>query len=559
MKTSFFQLVFISLIITNVSLAQNFYRVPERTNTYVDFNKEIIKYDVDEFAISDLIIVAEFNEYLNSVQKDSSQSFYAAQLPKSHHFSSELLSKILNSKELQNEPMPGVSWNVAKNYCRWFAEKAVEGGEQYEYTLPSIGQIEAFTQHFKIEEPFILQNWTSNPYDESFHISNILTGVDYFELVPQADDPPVFKRIWIYGGSSHMDFINDDTYPRGIYEYKDSSSRYIGFRMVRTENLDELKASKRFSGKHVAKNEANPIKTIEISFPTDQKMISHMVNGLQVETTVLNNQFHGPYIEKYSNGKTRIDGSFQNGRREGVWTVKDSFGQVLLQRNYSGKNFETVYPKPRNPFKEVFEEFPIETLVRDEFGVRKYVYVEEHMVSASMRLWRTLNSKNEVDLFKMIHFPSLVEDFVKENIDWYYYGISADFKEKIEGKDLEKLINEISNWDYSRIEIKEDFFFNSSLLKGDARQIAMSFYANDTEEAPSFTVYFPRIRKVLMDYPMSVSSNKEITNLDDYFYFNAYRGMLTKHSSIKPVTKTDLEIEFSRLLLEHDQWIKFGR
>lgn len=559
MKTSFYQLVFISLFISNVGLAQSFYRVPERTNTYVDFNKEIIKYEVDEFAISDLIIVAEFNEYLKSVQKDSSQSFYTAQLPKSHHFSSELLNKILNSKELQNEPMPGVSWNVAKNYCRWFAKKTAEGDEQYEYTIPSIGQIEAFTQHFQIEEPFILQNWTSNSYDESAHISNILTGIDYYQLVPQADDPPVFKRKWTYGGSSHMEFKNDDSYPRGIYEYKDSSSRYIGFRMVRTENLDELKSSKKFSGKHIAKNEANPIKTTEKSFPADQKMISHMVNRLQVEALVLNNQFHGPYLEKYSNGKTRIEGNFQNGRREGIWTVKDSYGLVLLQRNYSGNNFETVYPKTRNPFNEVFAEFPIETMVKDEYGVRKYVYVESHMVSNTMRLWRTLNNENEIDLFKLNHFPSLVEDFVKGNIAWYYYGISADFKEKVEGKDLEKLINEISNWDYSRVEIKEDFFFNSSLLKGDARQIAMSFYTNRADETPSFTVYFPQIRKVLMDYPISVSSNKEITNLDEYFFFNAYRGKLTKYSSFKPVTKTDWEIEFSRLLLEHEQWIKFGR
>lgn len=192
-------LLFVLLLFAIPQSLGQFYPVPKMK---VEMKVSQIKTKaatVESFSISELITVKEFKEYLSVIKKDSIALFYQSQLPTSRDFSKELLNGILSSEDLQDKPMPGVSWSVARNYCKWLTEKSKIKGTDYQYET-------------------------------------------------QDSDSPAMKRKVIYGGSYHMNYTSFSTYKKYEYEYQDSSSRYVDFRILRrhkeaTRSIDSVNNS----------------------------------------------------------------------------------------------------------------------------------------------------------------------------------------------------------------------------------------------------------------------------------------------------------------------------
>ena len=268
-----------------------------------------------------------------------------------------------------------------------------------------------------------------------------------------------------------------------------------------------------------------------------------------------NNHLNGLYAEKYKDGKNKVTGQFKDGQRVGLWSVWDSTGVLKVQRNYlNNKQFDFVYPDVKS----------MDVLKKNSNQIYPYLYIEERAIAYSFRIWRLLNEKNEANLFKQIDFKLVVESLLNKDASLYLYGESADFKQEIIGDSLINVRTESKSWDYSRIEIKEDFFFNKDNLLGDTRQISISFYKNKKDSSPTYSVYCPSIRDVLSKFRITDGVIAEISNLDDYFFMKAYRGEIVNSSNLNRYKKmdkkqADIQTELDLLSNEHDLWLFFGR
>lgn len=77
--------------------------------------------EIQSFEATKLVTFSEYKIYLETIEKDSSELFYRSQLPDSNIIPSKSLKKLL----VKNQPIFGISWENALNYCKWktFMEK----------------------------------------------------------------------------------------------------------------------------------------------------------------------------------------------------------------------------------------------------------------------------------------------------------------------------------------------------------------------------------------------------------------------------------------------------
>ena len=542
-RLNLFKLYFIILNLIPIgNINAQYYPVPEVLLDKSMFDSTLKIEKLDAFSISELITVREFKAYLISVKKDSSKVFYKNQLPASKSFDLKLFNRILKDENLQKAPIPGVSWIIARNYCLWLTNKSKEEGTNFKYDLPFLYHLMSFQKTYD-SLPQILETWTLNSYDESvFHLNpksrmglNRL-GLDYYYNALD-EDPPSMKRKIIYGGSYHMNFKNHHkpSFRCFQYDYQDSSSKYIGFRVIR-RNINQSK---------------------NVSFEIDDTNIS---------SNFSNNHLNGIYIEKYKNGRYKTIGEFENGQRTGFWSVWDSTGVLLIRRNYfKNGDCDFVYPKTFNPFEKIY----IEDSSKDDKFKRKndnveypYLYIKEKNVEYSKRLWRVLDTINEPELFKQIDFKALIINILQQGIPLFYFGEYGDFRKKLD--DLDSIKDEIENWDFNRFEIKEDFFFNVETLTSDTRQIGFNIYKSSEDKSPSYSIYFPYVRPEFAKLDFKTNGFNEIKNLSDVFFFNQYRGdVIRKFQNDKQdlieESKFDYYQELEKIVEEHNLWIKFNR
>ncbi len=516
-----------------------------RRNTYLGKK-------VESFSMSKFVTVSEFKVYLEAVKKDSGMTYYESQLPKSGQMKPELVKAILEDEQLQDEPMPGVSWQTARNYCVWLTALAKKDNINYYFELPQLGELLGFEQTYR-NTPVISKNklssWTYTSYDESvYEFAHDLSPEYTYEARP--NDPPAMKRKVVYGSSYHMNFSPSTSYGWANYEYQDSSSRYVGFRVTRKLGSEA------------------PAELIRRRGPK-RELIKMTITGETLEESdqvsygISDNHFYGVYAEKYENGKLKVLGEFYNGQRVGVWSIWKEGGELALQRNYWGNGSVTFqYPYSTNIYEDLYEKYPAYTLERDKDNIYKYGFLEERAVAYSKRLWRVLDKENEKKLFRQVDFKAFVESLINTDVVWYEYGESGEFKTVIKDKELEKLKKEAAEWDYNRIQIKEDFYFSKDHLTGNARQIGLNFYKNEKDETPAYSLYYPQIRPYLAKFKLNLSTVNDVQHADDYFFFNEFRGKIVKEARVLDRGENlfeDLKIELSKLRAEHDLWLDYGR
>lgn len=526
MKTTL--IVLFVLLFRGISFSQ-YYPVPA---TEVDLSallRSEVRISVKEFTISNLVTVSEFNAYLLAVEKDSTKQFYESQLPKLGKKSEELVATIRANPELQDQPMPGVSWTVANNYCHWLTAGAAKQGFNYTYNLPYLSEAVVFEKYYSPKSNSLLESWVRNAYDES--IGEFGPFKTEYVYDAKKDDPPAMKRKRMYGGSYHMNRSADKKYSYGDYEYQDSSSAFIGFRVVR--KMDQSK--------------------------------SEVINTGSVKATIQQNHLNGIYQEIYSNGKTKVLGEFLDGQRIGIWSVWDSTGVLKIQRNYLGsREVEYLFPEIENPYAELYDKYLDHHFVHNADGFYPYQHVEERAVAYSFRSWRELNSENEPQLFQQVDFQKLFISLAQNGIKVFEYGNKGNFEKQVTREDTDKLLKEIDTWDFIRVEVKEDYFYSSDLLTGEVRQLGLSFYTDEKDSLPKYSVYFPHVRKLLAANTLSIAGHPEVKNLDDYFFFHPYRGRIIYFSNWNDSRDSRLEeknwdVELMHVVAEHALWLEYGR
>ena len=512
-----------TILLSSFSVIGQSYPIPTiRVNVSEFVGQEMI-IEEGNFSISELITVRDFNLYLTAVKRDSSKNFFLQQIPHSAQMSTELVQELLADETIQDQPMPGISWTVAKNYCRWLNVVMKDIYEDVIYDLPTVTEYMSYQQYYQ-PESCALSCWTLNTKDESVFNHPEEFGVNYI-YDASADDPPALKRKIIVGGSFH---INNNASSRQ-YEYQDSSSRFVGFRVV------------------IKSKETPEYKTVETSEHT-------------ITAGTLNNHFHGIYEELQNDGN-RICGKFHKGQRMGIWTAWDANNVIIHQRLYqNNRDWKIRTPLVKNPYEQLYLKYPMNEKVRNEDGYFDYFHVEERSVVGSKRIWRELNSVNESNLFEQVDFQEVVELALKNELTWYEYGSNAEFRNSVREKSK---LDSYKTWDFNRIEIKEDFFLCVDKFDGETRQIAMSFFKNREDSIPSYSLYFPHLRASLATVDINMPEISDVTNLADAFFYNAFRGEIKYFSTLQnrfdPAFKVDdWKIELEKISSEHSFWIEYS-
>ena len=247
------QLMYIlsSFILVMLLVAANFtekpkalYDIPTQTlDLYKiindDFKRSPQSYTIKGFQVSQQVTFKEYKEYLTSVKKDSSVSFYRTQLPDSSISSPEVYKKYISNQVYESFPVLGISWDNAMNFCKWKTIRDNKDSIQFVYRLPNCSEWIAayyYLNYKKIDNDFNknYSDWTINSKDESaydFQNNKKLLPFHYDDLFfHRSKDQRVLKRKQVIGNSYLYEQENILRFQFSFYAnagYKQVSFRYI--------------------------------------------------------------------------------------------------------------------------------------------------------------------------------------------------------------------------------------------------------------------------------------------------------------------------------------------
>ena len=202
-------------------------------------------YNLKDFSISEQITFKEYKIYLVDMRKDSGQAFYKRQLPDSNMCLKEAYKKYINSKEFDNYPVLGISWESALNYCKWKTLKENKDSLLFYYRLPHQSEwfiANDYLTKQKIKNDFSKDyaDWTLEAFDESAYDfeHDMNHEYEYFALPNEAN---VLKRKRIMGDS--YKFQSNDALQDG-YGYSFEGYAHVAFRLVKEAVTPQIKAQK---------------------------------------------------------------------------------------------------------------------------------------------------------------------------------------------------------------------------------------------------------------------------------------------------------------------------
>ena len=239
---------FLTLLISLASFAPahksaQLYSIPTQTiNLYksLAYNSRTSAQTIKAFQISEQVTYKEYKDYLTSIKKDSSATFYLTQLPDSSIGSAEVYKEYITSVEYDNFPVLGISWDNAMNFCKWKTQKENKDGIQVIYRLPNCSEWLAaysYLSENKIKNDFNrnYSDWLVNAFDES--VSHYASDTSSSQFIYDwlyfhaSKDPLGYKRKLVIGNSYLYQQQNILFYLFSFYA--NEGYRQIGFRYVK--------------------------------------------------------------------------------------------------------------------------------------------------------------------------------------------------------------------------------------------------------------------------------------------------------------------------------------
>jgi hypothetical protein len=102
-------------------------------------------------------------------------------------------------------------------------------------------------------------------------------------------------------------------------------------------------------------------------------------------------RLNGPYISYHPNGSIRAKGNFEHNGRKGAWSVYDSTGRLLLQRDYTNSlsYTQTLFDGPTDTSGIATSSYTSH-LEYNPNGYIDWFRLTEPMVLWNKRIWRQL-------------------------------------------------------------------------------------------------------------------------------------------------------------------------
>jgi formylglycine-generating enzyme required for sulfatase activity len=228
-----------SSILTSLNSFSQLSRIPNGkfdvfANLKYDTIPCLIKFE--SFEISNEVSVKEYNSFLESIKQDSTNTYYLSQIPDSSILPPSLYPIYFSEIKNENEPIIGVSWAQAMEYCKWKTiNDTLKGGLIYLYRLPKLSEwlyARSYENSLNTLNHFDknVSEWVLNSKDES-RLNSSPEQFDYWYF-SHPDDPRSLKRkivignSWSYTGKHLQDYIYDNYFENQGYTH-------VGFRFVR--------------------------------------------------------------------------------------------------------------------------------------------------------------------------------------------------------------------------------------------------------------------------------------------------------------------------------------
>lgn len=236
-------LFFIFCFFQNSITAQEFYQIPKQVFDLYEMTGVKANHidTVNAFEISQFITLKEYKQFLEDVKADSSKQYYLQMLPDSSIAKTkDVYEKYLNSKKYEKNPVLGVSWDAAVEFCKWKTQKNASS-EDFYYSLPLASEWLAAYRYLnknpiKNDFNYKYSDLLLTSVDEMRFALDLNNSNDYefiFDNVNfhKKDEPRMNRRKRIAGGNylfEQQTFFNDN-----YCLFSDKGSEYVSFRIVK--------------------------------------------------------------------------------------------------------------------------------------------------------------------------------------------------------------------------------------------------------------------------------------------------------------------------------------
>lgn len=299
-------------------------------------------------------------------------------------------------------------------------------------------------------------------------------------------------------------------------------------------------------------------KSQNIEYKGKYKLISETQDG----------KIHGKCVAYYANGNKIAEGVVENGYKKGIWTLWDSIGNIIIQREYENPFvYKVLSPKKSdNKLITLLDVYPYQLkLNKDDYF--DFFPIRERDIVWSKRLCRFINV-NENQYLQQNNFFKIIEDnAINRNIT-VYDAFNEDFSKALcLAKPLDK-----EKYNLIGYKIKEDVFFDNIRFIMEYRIIGfcpVAVHKTTGDTINLYWVHYPTTRKFLAQEKINAKhSNPLIKTYDDILFFRDFTGSIYKESNAwdKPISaytkaedisKEVMKIELSILEKEIEYWFDF--
>jgi hypothetical protein len=282
--------------------------------------------------------------------------------------------------------------------------------------------------------------------------------------------------------------------------------------------------------------------------------------GLTIEFK-MEGKLNGKYVSKYPNGAVFAEGNFKDNLRTGVWTVYDSLGRKIHQRDYSVDflSFEKLYPEKQKTGPASLFDTSFYHPIKNKEGFIPYFELKERMVVFSTRLWRSIPQEDNSFLYKKNFLYKSLFSYITDSTSGFYCSKDENFVNELSVDELKKFsLNDYKVIDWK---LKEDFILDSERMVSEVRIIGICPVGIEKKTGDTldlYWIYFPYARKALAQTKTKIKNGKgEIQTLDDIFFFRNFISDIYKKSNVydlelKDYCKNKNEMEFEKWRIESE-------
>jgi hypothetical protein len=284
-------------------------------------------------------------------------------------------------------------------------------------------------------------------------------------------------------------------------------------------------------------------------------------DNIKCSYETIDGRLDGKYVSYYQCGKKRAEGSFESNCRTGMWTVWDTAGKIIVQRDYSDYlNFNSIIPKTLKKHEY--------TIQRNEHNYIDYFSINEEMILWSTRIWRTILEKENSLIFNDNKLFNVINNNLIEGNIVAYNPLDDDFRTALTP------IPDTSLYSLIGYKIKEDYFFDNERFVIESRIIGICPFAINKENKDTvdlYWIYYPELRKYLAkELIVENGLPKKIKTLDDVFFYHYFYGQIDKQLNAKnipissykkgeEIKKEADSIEINIIETEHSFWIQLSQ